>query len=158
VELGIISLSDIQAGQTARERVEDAIRYARLADRLGLDVFALGEHHGLECGVSSSAVILAAAAARTERILPTSGVSVLPVLDSVRVYEDFAQLDLITSAATSTTTSALKRASGGVDQHADARAIGQRRLIPVRARPRADRAAAAGAAADRAGGVAVGAR
>jgi alkanesulfonate monooxygenase SsuD/methylene tetrahydromethanopterin reductase-like flavin-dependent oxidoreductase (luciferase family) len=95
VQLGIISLSDVQAGHTARERVADAIRYARLADRLGLDVFALGEHHAPEFAVSSPAVVLAAAAARTDRIRLTSGVTVLPVLDPVRVYEDFAQLDLV---------------------------------------------------------------
>jgi alkanesulfonate monooxygenase SsuD/methylene tetrahydromethanopterin reductase-like flavin-dependent oxidoreductase (luciferase family) len=95
VQLGIISLSDVQAGQTQLERVQDAVRYARLADRLGLDVFALGEHHGPEYGVSSPAVVLAAAAARTDHIRLTSGVTVLPVLDPVRVYEDFAQLDLV---------------------------------------------------------------
>jgi alkanesulfonate monooxygenase SsuD/methylene tetrahydromethanopterin reductase-like flavin-dependent oxidoreductase (luciferase family) len=95
MQLGIISLSDVQAGQTQAQRVQDAVRYARLADRLGLDVFALGEHHGPEYGVSSPAVVLAAAAARTDRIRLTSGVTVLPVLDPVRVHEDFAQLDLI---------------------------------------------------------------
>jgi alkanesulfonate monooxygenase SsuD/methylene tetrahydromethanopterin reductase-like flavin-dependent oxidoreductase (luciferase family) len=95
MELGIISLSDIQSGHTAHERVEDAIRWATLADRLGLDVFALGEHHSPEYAVASPAVVLAAAAARTERIRLTSGVTVLPVLDPVRVYQDFAQLDLV---------------------------------------------------------------
>lgn len=95
MELGIISLSDIQAGATARGRVDDAITYAALADRLGLDVFALGEHHAPEFAVASPAVVLAAVAARTERIRLTSGVTVLPVLDPVRVYEDFAQLDLV---------------------------------------------------------------
>jgi alkanesulfonate monooxygenase SsuD/methylene tetrahydromethanopterin reductase-like flavin-dependent oxidoreductase (luciferase family) len=95
MHIGIISLSDVQAGHTAHERVEDAIRYARLADRLGLDVFALGEHHAPEFAVSSPAVVLAAVAARTSAIRLTSGVTVLPVLDPVRVYEDFAQLDLV---------------------------------------------------------------
>jgi alkanesulfonate monooxygenase SsuD/methylene tetrahydromethanopterin reductase-like flavin-dependent oxidoreductase (luciferase family) len=95
MQLGIISLSDMQAGHTAAERVDDAVRYARLADRLGLDVFALGEHHSPEFAVSSPAVVLAAIAARTEHIRLTSGVTVLPVLDPVRVYEDFAQLDLV---------------------------------------------------------------
>ena len=97
MQLGIISLSDVQSGHTAAERVQDAIRYARLADRLGLDVFALGEHHAPEFAVPSPAVVLAAIAARTEHIRLTSGVTVLPVLDPVRVYEDFAQLDLISS-------------------------------------------------------------
>ncbi len=97
MQLGIISLSDVQAGHTAAERVQDAVRYARLADRLGLDIFALGEHHAPEFGVSSPAVVLAAAASRTERIRLTSGVTVLPVLDPVRVYEDFAQLDILSA-------------------------------------------------------------
>src|SRR3954447_7255875 len=95
MQLGIISLSDVQAGQPAPDRVADAIHYASLADRLGLDVFALGEHHTPDFAVSSPAVVLAAAAAQTERIRLTSGVTVLPVLDPVRVYEDFAQLDLV---------------------------------------------------------------
>jgi alkanesulfonate monooxygenase SsuD/methylene tetrahydromethanopterin reductase-like flavin-dependent oxidoreductase (luciferase family) len=95
MQLGIISLSDIQSGHTAEERVDDAIRWATLADRLGLDVFALGEHHSPEFAVASPAVVLAAAAARTERIRLTSGVTVLPVLDPVRVYQDFAELDLV---------------------------------------------------------------
>src|SRR3954470_811542 len=95
MQLGIISLSDVQAGQTAPERVADAIHYASLADLLGLDVFALGEHHTPDFAVSSPAVVLAAAAAQTKRIRLTSGVTVLPVLDPVRVYEDFAQLDLV---------------------------------------------------------------
>jgi alkanesulfonate monooxygenase SsuD/methylene tetrahydromethanopterin reductase-like flavin-dependent oxidoreductase (luciferase family) len=97
MQLGIISLSDIQAGHTAAERVQDAIHYARLADRLSLDMFALGEHHAPEFAVPSPAVVLAAIAARTEHIRLTSGVTVLPVLDPVRVYEDFAQLDLVSS-------------------------------------------------------------
>src|SRR3954453_2596681 len=95
MQLGIISLSDVQAGQTASERVADAIYYASLADRLGLDVFALGEHHTPDFALSSPPVVLAAAAARTSRIRLTSGVTVLPVLDPVRVYQDFATLDLL---------------------------------------------------------------
>jgi len=72
--------------------VADAIRYARLPDRLGLDVFALGEHHAPELAVPSPAVVLAAVAARTQHIRLTSGVTVLPVLDPARVYEDLAQV------------------------------------------------------------------
>src|SRR5256885_15228017 len=95
MQLGIISLSDVQAGQTAPERVADAIDYASLADRLGLDVFALGEHHTLDFAVSSPAGVLAAAAARTERVRLTRGVAVLPGLDPGRVDEGFAPLDLV---------------------------------------------------------------
>jgi alkanesulfonate monooxygenase SsuD/methylene tetrahydromethanopterin reductase-like flavin-dependent oxidoreductase (luciferase family) len=97
----VISLSDIQINPAtglpdpAEQRIEDIIGYATLADRTGLDVFSLGEHHTLEFAVSSPAVVLAAAAARTSRIRLTSGVTILPVLDPVRLYQDFATLDLL---------------------------------------------------------------
>jgi alkanesulfonate monooxygenase SsuD/methylene tetrahydromethanopterin reductase-like flavin-dependent oxidoreductase (luciferase family) len=74
---------------------EEIVGYATSADRTGLDVFCLGEHHTLDFAVSSPAVVLAAAAVRTSRIRLTSGVTVLPVLDPVRVYQDFAQVDLL---------------------------------------------------------------
>src|SRR5438045_2512668 len=101
LELGILSLSDLQTsldtGQpvSAVQRSDDIISYAVLADQLGLDLFALGEHHTLDFAVSSPAVVLAAIAARTERIRLTSAVTVLSVLDPVRVYQDFAALDLV---------------------------------------------------------------
>src|ERR1700710_3151547 len=101
MELGIVSLSDIQidprSGQLfpAEQRLTEIIGYAQLADTLGLDVFGLGEHHGVEFAVSSPAVVLAAIAVRTAAIRLTSAVTVLSALDPVRVYEDFATLDLI---------------------------------------------------------------
>jgi len=101
MEFGIISLSDIQTDPktgtraTPAQRVDDAIAYATLADRTGLEVFTLGEHHIPEYAVSSPAVVLSAIAARTERIRLASGVTVLSVVDPVRVYQDFAQLDLV---------------------------------------------------------------
>jgi alkanesulfonate monooxygenase SsuD/methylene tetrahydromethanopterin reductase-like flavin-dependent oxidoreductase (luciferase family) len=101
VELGVISLSDIQSDpatgrpHSVEQRMGEIVGYATLADRTGLDVFCLGEHHTLDFAVSSPAVVLAAAAARTSRIRLTSGVTVLPVLDPVRVYQDFAQVDLL---------------------------------------------------------------
>jgi alkanesulfonate monooxygenase SsuD/methylene tetrahydromethanopterin reductase-like flavin-dependent oxidoreductase (luciferase family) len=99
MEFGILSLSDLQTsldtGQpiSAARRIADTVDYAMLADRLGLDMFALGEHHTLDFAVSSPAVVLAAIAARTRTIRLTSAVTVLSVLDPVRVYQDFAQLD-----------------------------------------------------------------
>ncbi|GAB2869422.1 LLM class flavin-dependent oxidoreductase [Nocardioides pacificus] len=101
MELGVISLSDVQTDPSTGQphsferRLEEIVGYATLADRAGLDVFALGEHHTLDFAVSSPAVVLAAAATRTSRIRLTSGVTVLPVLDPVRVYQDFATLDLL---------------------------------------------------------------
>jgi alkanesulfonate monooxygenase SsuD/methylene tetrahydromethanopterin reductase-like flavin-dependent oxidoreductase (luciferase family) len=81
----------------AAERISQTIEYAVLGERLGLDVFALGEHHNHDFAVSSPAVVLAAIAARTAAIRLTSAVTVLSVLDPVRVYQDFATLDLISS-------------------------------------------------------------
>jgi alkanesulfonate monooxygenase SsuD/methylene tetrahydromethanopterin reductase-like flavin-dependent oxidoreductase (luciferase family) len=62
---------------------------------LGLDVFGVGEHHSADFAVPSPAVVLAAIATRTSSIRLTSAVTVLSVLDPVRVYEDFATLDLL---------------------------------------------------------------
>ncbi|WP_037412212.1 LLM class flavin-dependent oxidoreductase [Candidatus Solirubrobacter pratensis] len=101
MELGIISLSDLTADPhtgrpvAAMDRLDDTLAYARAADQLGLDVFALGEHHSHKFAVASPAVALAAIAGQTERIRLSSGVTVLSALDPVRVYQDFAQLDLL---------------------------------------------------------------
>jgi alkanesulfonate monooxygenase SsuD/methylene tetrahydromethanopterin reductase-like flavin-dependent oxidoreductase (luciferase family) len=66
-----------------------------LADQVGLDVFGIGEHHKAEFLDSAPAVILAAAAACTQRIRLTSAVTVLSAADPVRVFQEFATLDLI---------------------------------------------------------------
>jgi len=73
----------------------DMLEQAGAADRFGLDVFGLGEHHRPDYAVSSPAVALAAVAARTSRIKLTSAVTVLSSDDPVRVYQQFATLDLI---------------------------------------------------------------
>ncbi len=73
----------------------DVLEQIELADRVGLDVFGLGEHHRPDHAVSAPAVALAAAAARTKRIRLTSAVTVLSSDDPVRVYQQFATLDLI---------------------------------------------------------------
>ena len=67
----------------------------KLADRVGLDVFGLGEHHRREFLDSAAHMILAAAAARTHRIRLTSAVAVLSAADPVRVFQNFATLDLL---------------------------------------------------------------
>jgi probable LLM family oxidoreductase len=67
----------------------------RLADELGLDIFGVGEHHRPDYAVSSPAVVLAAAAAVTKNIRLASAVTVLSSDDPVRVYQDFATLDLL---------------------------------------------------------------
>lgn len=77
------------------QRLRDLLEEIELADQVGLDVFGIGEHHRPEFVVSSPAVVLAAAAARTERIRLTSAVTVLSSDDPVRVFQDFATLDLL---------------------------------------------------------------
>ncbi|HKJ03222.1 MAG TPA: LLM class flavin-dependent oxidoreductase [Longimicrobiales bacterium] len=79
----------------ARQRIHDLLEEIELADQVGLDVFGVGEHHRPDYAVSSPVVVLAAAAARTERIRLTSAVSVLSSDDPVRVFQDFALLDLV---------------------------------------------------------------
>jgi probable LLM family oxidoreductase len=82
-------------------RIDPATRFRNLmeeielADRVGLDVFGLGEHHRPDFAISAPAVALAAAAARTKNIRLTSAVTVLSSDDPVRVFEEFSTLDLI---------------------------------------------------------------
>ena len=101
MELGIYTFAettpDPRTGRTVTpaERLADLLEEIALADELGLDVFGVGEHHRPEFAVSSPAVVLAAAAARTKRIRLTSAVSVISSDDPVRVFQDFATLDLL---------------------------------------------------------------
>jgi probable LLM family oxidoreductase len=77
------------------ERMHNLLDEMELSDLVGLDVFGIGEHHRREFLDSAPAVILAAAAARTKRIRLTSAVKVLSADDPVRVFQEFATLDLI---------------------------------------------------------------
>ena len=77
------------------ERLEHLLEEIALADRVGLHSFGIGEHHRSEYYDAAPAVILAAAAARTERIRLGSAVTVLSAADPVRVFQQFATLDLI---------------------------------------------------------------
>ena len=79
----------------AHQRIRDLMEEIRLADELGLDVFGVGEHHRADYAVSSPAVILAAAAMITKKIRLASTVTVLSSDDPVRVFEEFATLDLL---------------------------------------------------------------
>jgi alkanesulfonate monooxygenase SsuD/methylene tetrahydromethanopterin reductase-like flavin-dependent oxidoreductase (luciferase family) len=85
MELGVFSLTERTAGASPAARVADVIDYGVHADDAGLDVFGVGEHHTPRFAVSSPAVVLAAIAARTSRITLTTTVSVLSVLDPVRL-------------------------------------------------------------------------
>jgi probable LLM family oxidoreductase len=103
VEIGLYTFAEtrIDPGSgrqlEAGQRVRDLVEEIELADRVGLDVFGVGEHHRPDYAVSSPVVPLAAAAARTDRIRLTSAVSVLSSDDPVRVFQDFALLDLISN-------------------------------------------------------------
>ena len=101
MQIGIYSFGeatpDAATGRTvsAARRVRDLVEEIALADAVGLDVFGVGEHHRPDYVVSSPAVVLAAAAERTTRIRLTSAVTVLSSDDPVRVFQDFATLDLL---------------------------------------------------------------
>src|SRR6202046_1852525 len=97
MELGLATFADLSSGVTPQQRMHDLIEEAVLADQVGLDVFAIGEHHRSDFLISSPAVALAAVAARTTRIRLSSAVTVLSSDDSVRVFQQFAELDLISN-------------------------------------------------------------
>jgi probable LLM family oxidoreductase len=101
MEIGISSFAELtpdpQTGVaiSAQQRMRDLIEEIELADQVGLDVYALGEHHRPDFIVSSPAVVLAAAAVKTNRIKLSSAVTVLSSDDPVRVFQDFATVDLL---------------------------------------------------------------
>jgi probable LLM family oxidoreductase len=97
MEIGLYSFGEVRDGSagSAGERLRDLVEEIELADQVGLDVFGIGEHHRPDYAVSAPAVVLAAAATRTRRIRLTSAVSVLSSDDPVRVFQDFATLDLL---------------------------------------------------------------
>src|SRR5690349_7991521 len=75
--------------------MRDLMEEVEVAEQVGLDVFGLGEHHRPDFAVSAPAVVLAAAAVRTKRIRLTSAVSVISSDDPVRVFQEFAEVDLL---------------------------------------------------------------
>jgi probable LLM family oxidoreductase len=101
MQIGIYTFAettpDPRTGRTvsAAQRLRDLIEEIELADQVGLDVFGVGEHHRPDYAVSAPAVVLAAAAERTKNIRLTSAVTVLSSDDPVRVFQDFATLDLL---------------------------------------------------------------
>jgi probable LLM family oxidoreductase len=94
VELGVATFADVW-GIAPDVRMRNLIEEAELADQVGLDVFGVGEHHRADFAVSAPAVALAAIAAKTDRIRLSSAVTVLSSDDPVRVFQEFAQLDLL---------------------------------------------------------------
>ncbi len=103
MEIGIVSFVTNAADPGTGTKGDPAQRVAflleeiELADQVGLDAFGIGEHHRAEFLDSAPVVLLAAAAARTRRIRLTSAVTVLSAADPVRVFQEFATLDLLSA-------------------------------------------------------------
>jgi probable LLM family oxidoreductase len=103
VEIGISTFvettPDVMTGEVVShaQRLREVVEEIVLADKVGLDVFGVGEHHRADFAASSPAIVLAAAASQTKRIRLTSAVTVLSSADPVRVFQDFASLDGISN-------------------------------------------------------------
>jgi probable LLM family oxidoreductase len=101
MELGVYTFAEMQRDAGANrpaitaERLRHLIEEIKLADEVGLDVFGVGEHHRPDYAVSAPAIILGAAAQVTKKIRLTSAVTVLSSDDPVRVFQDFATIDLL---------------------------------------------------------------
>ena len=99
MEIGIDSFAaaftEDSRAVSASDRIRNLIEQIERADQLGLDSFGIGEHHRREFLDSAPTIILSAAAARTERIRLTSAVTVLSAADPVRLFQEFATLDLL---------------------------------------------------------------
>ncbi len=103
MEIGIDSFaasvfsSDVKTDISDTQFITELLQRIEYADKVGLDIFGIGEHHRKEFLDSAPAMILAAAAAITQRIRLTSAVTVLSAADPVRVFQNFATLDLISN-------------------------------------------------------------
>lgn len=100
-EIGLFTFGEVTPDPVTGRPIDPAVRLrefidlAKLADEAGLDVFGVGEHHRPDFAIASPPVVLAAIAEATERIRLTSTVTVLSTADPVKVFEDFATVDLI---------------------------------------------------------------
>lgn len=103
MELGISSFGEVvpdgRAGKAvnAHQRTQELLEEIKLADEVGLDIFTLGEHHRPDFIISAPEVVLAAAATLTKNIRLSSSVTVLSSADPVRIFQNFATLDLISN-------------------------------------------------------------
>jgi probable LLM family oxidoreductase len=103
MELGITTFAETYPDPKTREtishgeRLRQVLEEVVLAEQVGLEVYGVGEHHRPDFASSSPAVVLAAAAGRTQRIRLTPAVVILSSADPVRTYQDFATLDLVSS-------------------------------------------------------------
>ena len=99
MEIGLYTFADVAAGhpEQAGQRLRNLVEEIELADQVGLDVFAVGEHHRPDYAVSAPAVALAAGAARSKNIRLSSAVTVLSSDDPVRVFQQFSTVDGISN-------------------------------------------------------------
>ncbi|MGO3887013.1 MAG: LLM class flavin-dependent oxidoreductase [Mycetocola sp.] len=102
IQLGVDTFGDVSATRdgdlvSQAQTIRNLLTQAELADRIGLDSFGVGEHHRDDFAVSSPETVLAAVAARTERIAVASAVTVLSSDDPVRVFQRFATIDAISN-------------------------------------------------------------
>jgi len=99
MELGLYTFGDLAPGRrdpvAARTRLAEVVAAAKLADEAGLSIFGVGEHHRADYTISSPTVVLGAIAAVTRSIRLTSAVTILSSSDPVRVFEEFATVDLL---------------------------------------------------------------
>src|ERR1700712_3780020 len=101
MELGISTFGELQPDNlpgkaiNARLRVQELLEEVKLADEVGLDLFAFGEHHRQDFVISTPEIMMAAAAAITKNIRLSSSVTVLSSADPVRTFQNFATVDLI---------------------------------------------------------------
>src|SRR4051812_14176602 len=99
MEIGLYTFADLAedhpSGVSPQQRIQNLLEEIELADQLGLDVFGVGEHHRPDYAVSAPAVVLGAAAVRTRNIRLTSAVTVLSSDDPIRVFQEFATVDLL---------------------------------------------------------------
>lgn len=99
MEIGLYTFGDLAPGargpQAAKQRLDEVVAAAKLADEAGLAVFGVGEHHRSDYAISAPEVVLGAIAAVTSRIGLSSAVTILSSADPVRVFEAFATIDLL---------------------------------------------------------------
>ena len=102
LELGLDTFGDVSADAQGEllphaQVLRNLVEQAKLADRVGLDYFGIGEHHRVDFAVSAPEVLLAAIAAQTERIHLGTAVTVLSSDDPIRVFQRFATLDAVSN-------------------------------------------------------------
>ena len=143
MEIGVYTFAELAHSITPQQRLGNLVEEARVADECGLDVFGVGEHHRPDFAVSAPVVALAAMAEATERIRLTSAVTVLSSDDPIRVFQQFATLDLLSGgraeimAGRGSFTESFPLFGYDLDDYDDLFAAKLGRLLELRADPAA---------------------